>query len=126
MTITKRVIFVLLILTLAGLATSTAAQETTLPPLTDPGPYGVGQQVMTFVDESRGDWQLQTYIWYPVDKTKGTPLMPGSLVLKDAPPERSDAPHPLIVYSHAWTRIDTIPVSVHGRTMWMLLPSADK
>jgi predicted dienelactone hydrolase len=101
--VAKRVIFVLLILTLAGPATSTAAQETTLPPLTDPGPYGVGLQVMTFVDKSRGDWQLQTYIWYPVDKTKGTPLMSGSLVLKDAPPDRSSAPYPLIVYSHAWT-----------------------
>jgi predicted dienelactone hydrolase len=101
---TKRVFFVLLILTLAGLATSTAAQETTTPPLTEPGPYGVGMQVMTFVDDSRGDWELKTFIWYPIDKaTKGTPVMTGRLALRDAPPDKSGAPYPLIVYSHGWT-----------------------
>jgi len=100
--ISKRIFFVLVIMALAGLVNSTAAQETTFPPLTEPGPYGVGMQVMTFVDESRGDWEVDTYIWYPVDKTKGTPLRYGSLVLKDAPPDRSGAPYPLIVYSHGW------------------------
>jgi predicted dienelactone hydrolase len=99
--VTKRVFFVLLILWLAGLANSTAAQETTLPPLTDPGPFGVGIQIMTFVDESRGDWELKTFIWYPIDKaTKGTPIIPGSLALRDAPPDRSGAPYPLILFSH--------------------------
>jgi predicted dienelactone hydrolase len=102
--VTKCVFFVLLFLALAGLATSTAAQETTLPPLTEPGPYGVRLQAMTFVDESRDDWELKTFIWYPADKTKGTPIKPGGLVLKDAPPDRSGAPYPLIVYSHGWTR----------------------
>jgi predicted dienelactone hydrolase len=101
--VTKRVFFVLLVLALAGLANSTAAQETTLPPLTDPGPYGVGTQMITFVDESRGDWQLQTFIWYPVDKTKGTPVTGSKLLWKDAPPDRSGAPYPLIVFSHGWT-----------------------
>ncbi len=100
--VTKRVFFVLLILALARLVTSTAAQETTTPPLTDPGPYGASVQAMTFVDESRGDWQLQTFIWYPVDKTKGTPFMGSKLLRKDAPPDRSGAPYPLIVYSHEW------------------------
>jgi len=99
---TKRVFCVLLILALTGLATSTAAQETTTPPLTELGPFGVARQVMTFVDESRGDWELETYVWYPVDKTKGTPLMTGSSLLKDSPPDRSGAPYPLIVYSHGY------------------------
>ena len=99
---TKRVFCVLLILALTGLATSTAAQETTTPPLTELGPFGVARQVMTFVDESRGDWELETYVWYPVDKTKGTPLMTGSSLLKDSPPDRSGAPYPLIVFSHGY------------------------
>jgi predicted dienelactone hydrolase len=75
------------------------AQETPTPPLTEPGPYGVGQVRMTFIDESRGDRELETDIWYPVDKARGTPIVPGGRVL-NAPPDRSGAPYPLIVFSH--------------------------
>jgi len=79
---------------------SVEAQTTDFPALTTPGPYGVRLQKMTIVDKSRGDWKLEVGVFYPVDKTKGTPVMPDSLILKDAPPDRSGAPYPLIIYSH--------------------------
>ena len=78
------------------------SQSVELPPLTEPGPYGVRIQKMTFVDESRDNWELEAFIWYPADKTQGEPSMSGSLVLRDAPPDRSGAPYPLILYSHSW------------------------
>ena len=103
----KRLILVILLMTLVVLLSTfvgaVQSQTAELPPLTEPGPYGVRMLITNFVDEDRGDWTLQTFIWYPADKTKGTPLMPGSAVLKDAPPDRSGAPYPLIVYSHGWT-----------------------
>ncbi len=78
------------------------AQTADFPPLTEAGPYGVRLKIMTFEDKSRGDWKLETAILYPADKTKGTPVMPDSLLLRDAPPDKIGAPYPLIIYSHGW------------------------
>ncbi len=78
------------------------AQTADFPPLTEPGPYGVRLKILTFVDKSRGDWKLETAILYPADKTKGTPIMPDSLLLREAPPDKTGAPYPLVIYSHAW------------------------
>ena len=102
----KRLAFLSWLLLLLGLPTGSArliqAQEATLPPLTDPGPYGVRLIRMTFVDDIREDWELETFVFYPADKAQGTSI-PNSLLLKDAPPDLSDAPYPLIIYSHGHT-----------------------
>lgn len=83
-------------------ALTVVAQTADYPLLTEPGPYGVRLKIMTFVDKTRGDWKLETAVLYPADKTKGTPVMPDSLLLKDAPPDKTGAPYPLIIYSHGW------------------------
>lgn len=79
------------------------AQTVDYPSLTEPGSYGVRIQKLTFVDQSRGDWKLDTYVWYPADKTKGKPAIAGSPLMKDSPPDLSGAPYPLVIYSHGHT-----------------------
>lgn len=99
----KSIVSVVMIVVLVlGLVPFTSAQETVLPPLSEPGPYGVRVQALAFVDESRDDWEVKTFIWYPADKAQGTPLGVGTSLLKDGPPDRSGAPYPLIVFSHGW------------------------
>lgn len=79
------------------------SQEIELPPLTEPGLYGVRLTKMTFVDESREDWELETYVWYPAVKPADAAPAQSVELLKDAPPDMSGAPYPLILYSHGWT-----------------------
>lgn len=79
------------------------SQASELPPLTEPGPYGVRMTKVTFTDPRREGWTLEVRIWYPADKAKGTPVSADGPMLKDGPPDRSGAPYPLIVYSHGWT-----------------------
>ncbi len=102
----KRLVLVLILIVLLVLpnvaASTVEAQTSDFPALTVPGPYGVRLKIMTFVDKSRGDWKLETAVLYPADKTKGTPVMPDSLILRDAPPDKTGAPYPLIIYSHEW------------------------
>ena len=104
----KRFVPVILVMTLVVLLSAfvgaVQSQTAELPPLTEPGPYGVRLTFMDFVDTSREDWTLKTYIWYPADKTKGEPVTAGNLLLKDAPPDTSGAPYPLILYSHSWSQ----------------------
>ena len=57
-------------------------------PLTEPGPYGARLIRPVFVDESRDDWKIDTFVFFPADKTQGTPVMGGSLILRDAPADR--------------------------------------
>ncbi len=78
---------------------ATQSQEAELRPLTEPGPYGVNVTTMNFSDKWRENWELEARIMYPADQSQGTRVIPSSLRLKDAPPDRSGAPYPLIIYS---------------------------
>jgi predicted dienelactone hydrolase len=78
--------------------------------LTERGPVGVGVSTLTLVDESRptdanGSYPgadsrtLVTEIWYPAEGETQT----GEF--RDAPLDRSQAPHPLVVFSHGYMGI---------------------
>ena len=101
--LTFAALLILCFFALTMLVGGVQSQADALPPLNEPGPYGVLLTKMTFTDESRGDWQLETRLWYPGDKTQGTPTSATSPVLKSGPPDRSGAPYPLIIFSHGWT-----------------------
>ena len=92
----------LLFVVLSVFVGAVKAQSTDLPPLTEPGPYGVRLKILHLVDPSRENWTLDTLVWYPADKTDATPVRRGSLNLRDALPDRSGAPYPLIIFSHGW------------------------
>ncbi len=85
------------IMALTMLVRPAPAQESETLPLAEYGPYGVGVTTMTFVDESREDRELVTEIWYPAIIPDGEETPEGGL--RDAEPDVSAAPYPLILYS---------------------------
>lgn len=78
----------ILFLILISLSGAAGAQEGTNLPLAEPGPYPVGIQRFTWVDENRDDVQLRVTVWYP--------SIEGG---EDVAPDTSDAPYPLILYA---------------------------
>ncbi len=93
-----RLIVVAVIVTLAlnAFPALAPAQEPPAMPLADPGPYGVGEKCLTFMDDGRDGRQLVTLLWYPaLDAGKVSYIMPK----RDAEPDTAGAPYPLIIYS---------------------------
>jgi dienelactone hydrolase len=95
------------------LATTIPTPATTVPTpvledLAERGPFSVGVSTLTLVDESRptdanrdypgaDSRTLVTEVWYPAEGETQ------SRELRDAPLDRSQAPYPLIVFSHGYT-----------------------
>jgi len=93
-------------------ATPLATAVPTVAPqdLTERGPFAVGVSTLTLVDESRptdanGSYPgadtrtLVTEVWYPAEgRTEASEL-------RDAPLDSSQAPYPLIVFSHGLTGV---------------------
>lgn len=79
----------LVISSAAALAGSVTAQDTNALPLSEPGPYAVGTRELSFIDESRDAREIDVTVWYPAVEEE-----------EDALPDRSDAPYPLVLYSH--------------------------
>jgi predicted dienelactone hydrolase len=69
------------------------------------GPHIVGELTMMLVDASREDRQIAITIWYPGIVPEGqdvdnSALQRNFMALRNAPPDTSNAPYPLILYSH--------------------------
>ena len=64
------VILMMVVVLLTMMVDQVPAQEAAPLPLAEHGPYGVGWQLIPFVDESRGV-KLQTMIWYPATIPEG-------------------------------------------------------
>jgi len=63
-------------------------------PLSKAGPYLAGNVEYTFVDESRNDREIEVTVWYPALEQKDAY---GRTTRRDAPPDTSGAPYPLIL-----------------------------
>jgi len=97
-------VLALLALAACGPAKATVPQATaTLPrgteepaplPLSEPGPYHTGKRSYTFADANRDGRKVGITVWYPALK----PEDDGSIA-KDAVPDLSGAPYPLILSS---------------------------
>jgi predicted dienelactone hydrolase len=68
-------------------------QEPVSFPLSEPGPYFVGLQAHTIIDESRNDRRIQLTIWYPAFEQADSD---GQTITGNAEPDLSGAPYPLI------------------------------
>jgi predicted dienelactone hydrolase len=102
--VTKKRLFVftlvgLLLSLLLALPLTAVMQGTDELPLAARGSYHVGTRTLTFVDEQRGGREIQVLLWYPAvfpeDRTTEAPL-------RDAAPDTSSTPYPLVLYSHAY------------------------
>jgi predicted dienelactone hydrolase len=97
-------LIVALIIPALVLASTLTAQESPPLPLAEPGLYEVGVTTMTFEDERREAFrrtgkkrELVTEIWYPAIHPEGEGAS------RDAKPDATGAPYPLVVFSHWWT-----------------------
>jgi predicted dienelactone hydrolase len=115
----KRARILLILMTVVVLLAMTVgpvpAQEAETLPLAEHGPYGVGWQLITLVDESREGEKLQTMIWYPAIIPEGEEEDSWISGLFGAAPDTSAAPYPLILMSHGFpgTNMDLAYLSGH-------------
>jgi predicted dienelactone hydrolase len=99
----SRILLILMtvVMLLAMMVGPAPAQEAETLPLAEHGPYGVGWQLITLVDEIREGMELQTMIWYPAVIPEGEVEDWKLSGLFGATPDTSAAPYPLILSSHA-------------------------
>ncbi len=64
-------------------------------PLSEPGPYFPGKRTYTFVDAERGNREVEIVVWYPTIRPEGYT----GTVVRNAAPDLSAAPYPLILSS---------------------------
>ncbi len=89
------------------------AQEPAAYPLAESGPYHVGMRTVKFVDESRGGRQVSVTVWYPA-VGPGDPSSTDAA--RDAEPDRSGEPYPLILSSTTMADTLALYVVTHGFT----------
>ena len=65
-------------------------------PLAESGPYHVGMRTVKYVDESRGGRQVSVTVWYPAVGAEDSTITDAA---RDARPDRSGEPYPLILSS---------------------------
>jgi predicted dienelactone hydrolase len=104
------IVLVVLLVLLAG---SGLAQNAETLPLAERGPYFVGKQTLVFTDSNRSGRVFATNIVYPAHKPDNFSADQENLVnadvwieglsLLNAEPDDSDAPYPLILFSHWWS-----------------------
>ena len=81
--------------------TTPPTQEAELLPLAEPGPYHVGLRTLKLTDPSRANRPVNISVWYPTAEDTGSSSVPA----RDADPDRSGAPYPLLISS---TKVATI------------------
>ncbi len=80
-------------------------------PLAEGGPYHVGKRVIKFVDDSRGGRSVPVTLWYPaVSPADST----STGAVRDAEPDRSGEPYPLILSSTKVANIFAPYLVSHG------------
>jgi len=62
-------------------------------PLSEPGPYFSGKQILTFIDDTRDGRDVSVDLYYPAVRPEGFT----GTVAPDATPDGSNAPYPLIL-----------------------------
>ncbi len=104
-----------------GPPTGTPAKMPTITPSTLPlaqaGPYFPGKRQFTFPYAGRADGKLKITVWYPAQKPEGFT----GTVAKDASPDRTSAPYPLLLSS---TRIGN-EFSAHMATYGFVAAGVD-
>lgn len=83
--------------TTAPPAATSASLDTPAPasfPLSEPGPFYAGNRIYRLVDESRNGREIVLLVFYPALQQTGADGRP---IVRDAPPDMSGAPYPLIL-----------------------------
>jgi predicted dienelactone hydrolase len=99
----------------------TSTKEPALLPLSEPGQYHVGRHTLSRKDPSRGDRPVSITVWYPALQPQNTT---SSIPTKDAAPDPSGAPYPLILSSTKVAEILAPYLVSHGFT-WASVDGID-
>ncbi|NOH01344.1 MAG: hypothetical protein HND47_04910 [Chloroflexi bacterium] len=89
-------------------------------PLAETGPYHVGMRTVKFVDESREGRQVTVTVWYPAE----APAASTGSATRDAEPDHSGEPYPLILSSTKVAIIFAPYMVSHGFT-WASVDGID-
>ena len=120
--------FIILMVSACNKATETQSptqtpqpiEELELLPLAEPGPYHVGIHTFVTTDSSRANRPVSISVWYPTAETTGSTSIPA----RDADPDRSGAPYPLILSSTKAANILAPYLVSHGFT-WASVDGID-
>lgn len=104
---------VVICVVLSGGTIASRAQEDAALPLAAAGPYEVGVQTVTLVDEAREDRALVTEVWYPALDSR--PQTGEAGASRQAEPDPVGGPYPLVVFVHGngGTRLDMPYLMIH-------------
>jgi predicted dienelactone hydrolase len=78
-------------------ASPTVSRVSDYFPLSEHGPYWPGNRVYSFIDNSRNGRKIEVQIYYPALKEANEQ---GGIISRDATPDMSGAPYPLILTGH--------------------------
>jgi hypothetical protein len=81
----------------APIPSPSSTQEPASFPLSERGPYWTGNRVYSIVDDSRNERKVDIQIYYPALKEANEQ---GGIITRDATPDMSGAPYPLILTGH--------------------------
>jgi len=112
---------------------SAAAQRPDAPPFGERGPYAVGTREIQLDDDAR---PLKITIWYPAENPDDIDephtyrdglLTAEGYALPNALPDSSDAPYPLVIFSHgnAATRLQSVYFVEHLASYGYVVMAAD-
>ena len=73
--------------------------------LSEPGPFLAGNREYTLIDNSRNSREIKLLIWYPALKQIDTD---GSSIIRDAEPDTSNAPYPVILTEENTGRYENV------------------
>lgn len=104
---------VVFFLAACGPAAETATQESAAYVLAESGPYQVGMRTVKLVDDSRGGRRVSITVWYPAVGPED-PTSTGAT--RDAEPDRSGEPYPLILSSTVTANLFAPYLVSHGFT----------
>ena len=90
-------------------------------PLSEPGPYFVGRRTYALEDSGRSNRPVGITVWYPAVFTEGSS---GTISVKDAIPDRSDEPYPMILSSTKVAKILAFQLVSHG-FVWASIDGID-
>jgi pimeloyl-ACP methyl ester carboxylesterase len=111
--------------TVNALQTSTTLSPDTTDPasytLSEPGPYYVGRRTYALEDSGRSNRPVGITVWYPALFTEGSS---GTISVKDAIPDRSDEPYPMILSSTKIAKILAFQLVSHG-FVWVSIDGID-
>lgn len=114
-------LLILLVIWFGSVSIITSAQDEATFPLAETGPYGVGRIFTEYIDITREDRRVSLSVLYPILKSSDSEV---TILQKDATPDRSGAPYPLILTGYNTGDVFSRYLPSHGYVMAIIIDSS--